>query len=178
FRGRIYDLLNSTETVWDKNNIDSFIALLNNAKLNWQKDSALRALELISDSKNFELLELFPEQLVNICEAIRIDIDLNDEKFCNICAQWLNNTLNCIEKARNKSNTSNASKRVVGNFACTAFSYLSVIYQIMVKYGITHVQLFKTAEEIVERLADDVIFDAALDIGNFKQPELVEIFSH
>ncbi|CAG8703494.1 18274_t:CDS:2, partial [Dentiscutata erythropus] len=178
FRGRIYELLNSSETGLDKNNINSMFDLLNNDKLNWQKDSALRALELISNSKNFELLELFPEQLVKFCDAISIDIDLNDTKFCNICAQWLNNTLNRIEKARNKSNTSNVSKRPVENFACTAFSYLSVIYQIMVKCGIAHAQLFKTTEEIVDRLADDVIFDAALDIGNFKLPELVEIFSH
>ncbi|CAG8563026.1 45905_t:CDS:10 [Gigaspora margarita] len=169
FRGRVFELLNNTGTSWNKNSIDSMHGLLNNEKLSWHKDSVLRALELISISKNLELLESFPCQLVNFFENIEIDIDSNeDQKFCNICAQWLKSILNCIVKSRNKTE----------NFAYTAFSYLVVIYQIMIKYSIACVQLFKTAEEIVESLPDDVIFDAAFDIGKFKQPKLIEIFSH
>ncbi|CAG8844242.1 7108_t:CDS:2, partial [Racocetra persica] len=48
FHERIFTLLDSPETIWDENNIDSMLKLLNNTKLNWQKDSALKALNYIS----------------------------------------------------------------------------------------------------------------------------------
>ncbi|CAG8744707.1 30695_t:CDS:2, partial [Racocetra persica] len=81
------------------------------------------------------------------------------------------------QNASKTSKTSNISKLTEENFACTTFSHLSLMYQIMVKHNIAHVQLFKTAEGIVDRLSDDVIFDATFYIGDFKQPELVELLN-
>ncbi|CAG8800511.1 22407_t:CDS:2, partial [Racocetra persica] len=170
FRERVLKLLNSFKMNWNKDNIESILRLLNNTRLDWQEDSALQALNVISVSSQMELLQIFPNQLVNFLEEDLKDIDSNDRILSKVCTQWLETTLEHIKDAQNKS-------KHTENFACTIFHYLSIMYTIMKKYNITCLQLFNAAEEATENLKDDVIFEAAVDIGDLKQKELVMIFS-
>ncbi|CAG8466565.1 13541_t:CDS:10 [Ambispora gerdemannii] len=170
FRDRALTLLGSSGITWSKDNIDSMRRLLDSARLNWQKGSALQALKYISISNYLELLQVFPIQLVSFLEEEYMDVGSDDEILGKICASWFKSTLACIMEERH------ASKRIEKNFACTAFHYLLKMYSIMIKYNVTYDELFKIAEKSVEVLSDDVIFDAAINIGNFKQVELIEIF--
>ncbi|CAG8567399.1 4452_t:CDS:2, partial [Cetraspora pellucida] len=171
FRERVLKLLSSFKMKWDKDNIDSILKLLSNARLDWQEDSAMQALNVISVSSNMELLQIFPNQLVNFLEEDLKNMDSSDRKLSKVCTQWLETTLEHIKEAQQES------KYTEENFACTIFHYLSIMYSIMKKYNITCLQLFNAAEEATQVLKDDVIFDAAVDIGDLKQKELVEIFS-
>ncbi|CAG8529106.1 13357_t:CDS:1, partial [Dentiscutata heterogama] len=172
FRERIFKLLSNFNVSWDKDNIDSILKLLNNARLNWQEDTVLQALGVFSASGNMDLLQSFPIQLVMFLEKDFIDIDSNDKRLGKICTQWFKSALACIKEEQN------APKHIEENFSCTIFHYLSTMYSIMKKYNITSVQLFNAAEEAVKVLKDNVIFDAAVNIGDLKQKELIEIFSH
>ncbi|CAG8481554.1 7050_t:CDS:10 [Ambispora leptoticha] len=170
FRDRIFTLLGTSGVTWGKDNVDSMLRLLNNARLNWQKDSALQVLNNISISKYLELLRVFPVQLVNFLKEEYMDVGSDDKKFGKICIQWFERIL------AYKMEAQHASKRIEENFACTTFHYLSIIYSIMAKYNITYDELFKIAEKALKVLSDDVIFDATINIGNFEQVELIEIF--
>ncbi|RIB04411.1 hypothetical protein C2G38_683040 [Gigaspora rosea] len=171
FRQRTFKLLSSLNINWDKDNVDSILKLLNSNKLGWEEDSILQALNYISASRNMELLQNFPNQLVTFLDEGFININLKDKQLCEICTKWFKSTLKYIKEVQHPS------KDIEENFACTIFHYLSIMCSIMKKYDITCIQLFNAAEESVKILKDNVIFDAAADIGDLNQNELMEIFS-
>ncbi|CAG8535691.1 30956_t:CDS:10, partial [Gigaspora margarita] len=165
FRQRIFKLLTSLNVNWGKDNVESILKLLNSNRLDWQENSILQALNYISASKNMELLQSFPNQLVTFLDEGFKNINLKDKQLSEICTQWFKSTLKY------------SSKDIEENFACTIFDYLSIMCSIMKKYDITCNRLFNAAEEAVKVLKDNVIFDAAADIGDLNQNELIEIFS-
>ncbi|CAI2184234.1 5017_t:CDS:2, partial [Funneliformis geosporum] len=63
FRDRVFLLLSSPSSKWTNPNIFAIQNLLRNGNLNWRSDDAIISMELISQSNNFELLNIFPEIL-------------------------------------------------------------------------------------------------------------------
>src|ERR1041384_6981948 len=63
FRYRTLFLLKSSNIKWTDPNIHAIQKLLQNKNLKWRGDEIILSLELISQSKNYELMEKFPELL-------------------------------------------------------------------------------------------------------------------
>src|ERR1700722_11636084 len=83
--------------------------------LNWSSDDAILSLELISQSRSLELLNIFPELLDNL---FRNNFsDAKNKKITNICVNWF--TLLLIKLGTNEKNILNES-----NFIFLVFQQL------------------------------------------------------
>ncbi|PKY54759.1 hypothetical protein RhiirA4_548384 [Rhizophagus irregularis] len=165
-RNQVISLLESPNKKWTYENIDAIKKLLHDNSLDWHRDEVIQSLELISQSHTLELLNIFPDILV---DWFRSDFsDTKEKKIPKICVMWFKNFLS-------KLNTSTSNKNE-SNFIFSVFQQLDLMYPLLGQKINIWRDLTAIAMDRVKNCSEDRIFTATKLIIKIKQDDVKVLF--
>ncbi|PKC63659.1 hypothetical protein RhiirA1_537611, partial [Rhizophagus irregularis] len=165
-RNQVISLLESPNKKWTYENIDAIKKLLHDNSLDWHRDEVIQSLELISQSHTLELLNIFPDILV---DWFRSDFsDTKEKKIPKICVMWFKNFLS-------KLNTSTSNKNE-SNFIFSVFQQLDLMYPLLGQKINIWRDLTAIAMDRVKNCSEDRILAATKLIIKIKQDDVKVLF--
>ncbi|PKC60440.1 hypothetical protein RhiirA1_539838, partial [Rhizophagus irregularis] len=169
FRDQVIFLLESPNRKWTYENINAIRKLLHENSLNWHRDEIIQTLELISQSRTLELLNIFPEILD---DWFRSDFsDTKEKKIPKICVIWFKNLLLKLD-----INASNKKLSNEGNFIFSVFQQLELIHPLLGQRINIWRDLTAIAVDRVKNCSEDQIFAATKLIVQIKQDNVKVLF--
>jgi hypothetical protein len=158
-------LLKSPFSKWTDPNITAIKKLIQNDSLNWNREDIIQSLELVSQSCNLKLLNLFPEILD---EWFRRDFsDTKEKKMPNISKNWFTLLLN-------KLDTNNTNKSI---FIFSVFQHLERMHPLLGHRKNIWQNLTIVALDRVKRCTESQIIGTMKFIDQIKGQEVKELFS-
>ncbi|CAG8459689.1 1476_t:CDS:10, partial [Ambispora leptoticha] len=162
-RKKVLEILQSQKYHWTKRSVDSISCLLCEDRLSWPTNEVFQALDLISKSNNFQLLESFPKSLHDVIESVFEYREQNFwKKLSIICIRWYQRILLV-------RNDNAAVHQTNGNVVNDVFFYLSQIYPIVAAVESITDSLQDIAIKQIENYNHDLVFRATSLIGNMHQ---------
>lgn len=151
FRRRVLRLFGYVHIEWSKANAEAVQKILVNPHFRWSEDDFMEALNLISQSLNWNLLTIFPNLLEH---WFKIFAGNTTEILPDICCLWYQQFLGQLND--NISSTGENDWKFVYN----VFNHLSKIYPIIGKYEYIYNKLTGIAVDRVRQCQENRILKA------------------
>ncbi|CAG8439539.1 3367_t:CDS:10 [Acaulospora colombiana] len=162
FKTRVHELLRYSRSEWNEADLKSIEKLLLENNMFWDKESFLIALENISTSKDFNLLNIFVKQFGLWLKGISY-AEHKNPKIPIICKSWFDSILARLNEKFNSS-TINSDR-----FIFKVFEYLSQLYALVGERKTLYDDLSRIANIRVKQCSGSRILSATILISNLHQ---------
>ncbi|CAG8759712.1 20936_t:CDS:2, partial [Cetraspora pellucida] len=169
FRERIINLLKSQQDDWDKNSLSALGKLLKDKQLYFEREDFLSAINCISQSTVFNLLNMFPELLEYwIYSNFH---NTRSSEVTNICQQWFTRTISMLNY--NYSMPLNEGRR----FICVIYEHITRLQSLLSDKSNIYKTLIRVADEKIKKCSHNHILFATVQVATLNKSITTQFYN-
>ncbi|CAG8604391.1 25094_t:CDS:2, partial [Cetraspora pellucida] len=169
FRERIINLLKSQQGGWDKNSLSALGKLLKDKQLYFERDDFLSAMNCISQSTVFNVLNMFPELLEYWINSKFHNT--RSSEVTNICQQWFTRIISMLNY--NHSMTLNEG----GKFICVIYEHITRLQSLLTDKSNIYKTLIRVADEKIKKCSHNHILFATVQVATLNKSITTQFYN-
>ncbi|RIB16990.1 hypothetical protein C2G38_2038117 [Gigaspora rosea] len=161
FRDQIIHLLKNQQGGWDQQNLQALGKLLKDGNLYSEREYFIRALECVSQSTIYNLLNMFPDLLEYWLNSKFSNS--RSQEVLKICQQWFTRIISNLNYNYNMSLNEGA------RFIYNVYEYLTRIHTLLTERSNIYKELLLVASERIKKCSHNHILFATVQIAKFNK---------